>query len=609
MIWTIAYWTLLFLAITTAIYALFWDRPGFRGRPKLRCKKCWYDLTDSPGDLRIEPIQCSECGKKHPSRRAMGKTRRSKKWISVSLVFVMGSYTAAVWPRVSRFNYSNGILGAVPTPALILAIPLLPDEPGTMIDRNTQAAVIPYPQRPMFERIAHQLKIRLYESKDTSQFDHWLFMQVSKRQSPASLMEKSSIRGDLFIYVFEAWERQYRLTDADTRWASRVYELKILHTEYGLEQWFSYANVRVRKLLKTPDWRVQINRTLYEPKMLGRWQEWDGFYDLRPVGSQYERWDYNQRIFDQLFINNGFWGGTPPTTFDRTIKGRIYQGDKDVDIWWPVANINETVQFKISKIKKAGPDTPPPNNRLVTEIDGFKIASDQQIALDWLSKNIRVNISHIDRMAQFYQQTPLSFPDFFQFWVDPDKLKRARLPAFTFGGEIKVVLEVVPGGRYDGPMPSRRIEVMEGDAAWWALRDEMDKDGARIFEGKGERVSLHLQDGPHYLTINKNDSVANAYIEIRFGSSVLGEDGYRALADLGATRFITRTVQIPIRPSEYSSILRVIQARSNTLDIGYKDLYEEGEIDELLEKHHTSNYSYHRRDKDWTGFVTGGSAS
>lgn len=606
MIWTISYWILLTLAITALAYALFWNRPGWRGRPKLRCKKCYYDLTATPGDLKSAPIQCPECGKKHQSKRSMRKTKRSKKWIAFALLLYICSYTAGVWPRVSQYNYSNGILGAVPTPVLILAIPLLPEESGTKVDRNTTATAIPYPQRPMYERIAHQLKIRLYKADDTSKLDHWLFMQVARRQTPAALMEKRSIRGDMYIYVFEAWQRQYRLTETDQHWASAVHELEINHTEYGLPQWFSYANVRVRKLLTSQDWRVQINKILYEPKMLGDWQTWDGFYDLKPIGITYNgRWDYNHRIYDELMTTSGFGFGTAPTTFDRAIQGRLYEGDRHADIWWPVAHINRTAQFKTAKLTMTGPDTPPPHNRLITAIEGFKIADDQQAFTDWIAKNIRVEFESENETERIFQQEPKAFPDFIKLWVDQDKLKSTRLSAFTFGGDIKVVLEVVPGGRYDGPQPARRIEVMEAESTWWALRDKLDKDGIRIFEGRGQRVPLNLPDQVWFMNLNKNDTVAKAYIEIRFGSNVLGEDGYRALADLDATQFITQTVQIPIRSNEYYQILKTLQSRSNMIDIGYKDLYEDGEIDALLEKHNTQGYSYKRRDADRHGLDFG----
>ncbi len=49
MIWSIACWVLLALAVVVGLRALLWDRAGFRGRAALRCRKCFYDLTAMPG--------------------------------------------------------------------------------------------------------------------------------------------------------------------------------------------------------------------------------------------------------------------------------------------------------------------------------------------------------------------------------------------------------------------------------------------------------------------------------------------------------------------------------------------------------------------------------
>ena len=127
MIWSIFYWVLLVLAILVGLRALFWDRAGFRGRAELRCRKCWYDLTASPVGLRVDPIQCPECGKKHASRRAMRKTRRSKRWIMVALVLWMGAYGASVTPRVQKSGWGE----AVPRVVLVASLPFLAEEQGT----------------------------------------------------------------------------------------------------------------------------------------------------------------------------------------------------------------------------------------------------------------------------------------------------------------------------------------------------------------------------------------------------------------------------------------------------------------------------------------------
>lgn len=127
MIWTVFYWVLLLLAVGVGLRALFWDRAGFRGLAKLRCRKCWYDLTGSLGDIKENPIQCPECGKKHASRRAMRKTRRSKKWIAAALTLWVGAYAASVTPKVQKSGWG----AAVPRIVIVASLPFLSNEQGT----------------------------------------------------------------------------------------------------------------------------------------------------------------------------------------------------------------------------------------------------------------------------------------------------------------------------------------------------------------------------------------------------------------------------------------------------------------------------------------------
>jgi len=597
MFWIITYWTLLSFAIATAFYALFWDRPGWRGRPKLRCKKCWYDLTESPGDLRVEPIQCPECGKKHPSRKSMRKTRRSKKWIVIALVLFMGSYTAGVWPRVSKYNYSNGILGAVPTPVLILAIPTLPDEPGTKVDRNTPATAIPIKKRPMGERIAHQLMIRLYESKDTSQLDHWLFMRVAKRESASGLTDPTSIRGEVYRYVFDAWDRQRRLSYEEERWARSVYELEIKHAEYGIESEPAYANIRVRRLLDRGRWRVRIHKTLYETVRQTDWKTYNAFRELSPVDLQLHGWwDGAACIYDMNVRNNGFWGGSPPTTFERTISGTIYDGDPYADIWWPASEFEERIEYKIAEYTRnfAPAEVLPPGGRWsadeqwVVSMSGSNVIQDPKKHIAWIRSHIKVSFGH-DEDVPFGVGLPenlsLSVRDNFAL---KDKL---GVEPFTFGGTIKVVIQTREGGRIGDELAKEHMMVvMESDDAWWALRDELDKQGLHVFEGKWKRARLKVSRGfERYehggvfshggMTVAANDEVIGGFIEIRFGGKQGYSGGFRTLADLDAKQVLTAPVRLPLSRSKAGMLKHAVQ--SDTFRMGYKDLYTEEELKDI----------------------------
>lgn len=121
MIWTIAYWVLLVLGVVVGLRALLWDRAGFRGRAAVRCRKCWYDLSDS-GAL---PITCSECGHESKTQRSMTRVHRHKKIVIFGLVMVLAA------PTVLLFHgYRQGRLFVhVPSWVLIESLPYLPSRP------------------------------------------------------------------------------------------------------------------------------------------------------------------------------------------------------------------------------------------------------------------------------------------------------------------------------------------------------------------------------------------------------------------------------------------------------------------------------------------------
>lgn len=601
MIWSLLYWVLLSIALVVLLRGLLWDRAGFRGRPMRRCRKCWYDLTGADGDVSREPVVCPECGKGHKSKRSMRKTRRGKKWIVAAVICMLGGYTAGAWPRISRYNYANGWFGAVPTPVLIAVVPLMPDEAGTLPDRNGGGGG----KRPFWERVANQVKSRIYTPEHCTRFDRWLFHRVSRLDRPDQLTERSAIRGDVYLYVYQALARQDRMGFEEARWARSVHHLEIAHAPFIQHEWFAYAHVRIRRLVSDHQWRVQIDRSLYKPVRRGDWQSWDGFYDLRPVGiDNLDWWDFNQRIYSQLITYSGI-SIPPQTTLTHEVAGRIYEGDEHIDLWWPVVEFREDLSFGLTRAVKTVPVHGGTGwYERVESIKGYELIDEPEPYTEWLAKHLDVEIDHSDRYAWFHDRGSM-MPDRFRFYLPSDKGNRnPDLPAFTFGGLISVVLELVPGGRYDGPMPVKRIVPFHGEPAWWALRDDLDDDGNRVFTNNGHRVMLNQAERYSSPNVLVNDHLVSAYIEIRFGMEVLGDDGYRAIADLDAERFVARTVRIPLDSSNARRLAAPIKARSQSIDIGYKDLYEEGEIRALMEQYEAEGYSYRRRGSGgsgWTG--------
>lgn len=119
MIWTIAAWISLLLGLALIAHGLFWDRPGFRGRPARRCRRCDYDLTDA-GEV---PVKCTECGRVHRAEKSLRRVRRHKRVVAVGLVVLVGAGVLSQVPRGLRGELFRGM----PAWALVQLQPLFPE--------------------------------------------------------------------------------------------------------------------------------------------------------------------------------------------------------------------------------------------------------------------------------------------------------------------------------------------------------------------------------------------------------------------------------------------------------------------------------------------------
>jgi len=252
MIWILVYWVLLVLAIGVGLRGLFWDRAGFRGRAKLRCRKCWYDLSASPGDVEDGAIVCSECGKKHSSRRAMRKTRRSKRWIAVALVLWMGAYGVSVTPKVQKQGWG----AAVPRVLIVAALPFLSEEQGTGLDtpflklgiRPTKFDKFVLDQLP-FE---YGLSFFISDSDIYGWFSRRLVFLLARLESDETITDGTTAKGLAYRNLITGLVRSGKVAESQKRWAQGVE-----YIEFDLDQSFGpdevvQAHFQMRRLLLNP---------------------------------------------------------------------------------------------------------------------------------------------------------------------------------------------------------------------------------------------------------------------------------------------------------------------------------------------------------------------
>lgn len=274
MIWTIFYWALLVCSIGVGLWALLWDRAGFRGRASLRCKKCWYDLTASPGDLAEGPIVCPECGKGHKSRRMMRKTRRSKKWVAVALVLAMASHSVRVTPNVKK----RGWWAAVPSWVLIGSIHQVP---RFVKDPNTQWQAITYGRSSPFQRAMLDLSIR-NRAGELGWFDYQLAAWLARTEGEAGLCANAGdrsqgayARASVYRVLIEHGIAREKLGDYHEKWYRRLVHVSISSRPKWPEGARVYARVHINYAYS---WRAYGNRFIPPLKIRVRLERGEGEY-------------------------------------------------------------------------------------------------------------------------------------------------------------------------------------------------------------------------------------------------------------------------------------------------------------------------------------------
>jgi hypothetical protein len=100
-------------------FLIVWGFIGDRARGRIRCPRCWYDMSAA------QNLTCPECGKEAKDKRAFTKSRRPK-WPFVLATFFLstGGYTFSVSDRVAEHEEW---LAAVPTWFLMLGWDQLPE--------------------------------------------------------------------------------------------------------------------------------------------------------------------------------------------------------------------------------------------------------------------------------------------------------------------------------------------------------------------------------------------------------------------------------------------------------------------------------------------------
>jgi len=100
------------------VFTIIWALVGDRARGRVRCPKCWYDMSDTVG------LQCPECGRTAKNAKQFERARRPK-WAFVVALLLIGvsAYGLLVSKRVAMTDY----FAAVPSWVLMRGWDWLPE--------------------------------------------------------------------------------------------------------------------------------------------------------------------------------------------------------------------------------------------------------------------------------------------------------------------------------------------------------------------------------------------------------------------------------------------------------------------------------------------------
>lgn len=571
-------WILGLGGLVLLAFGLLWDRPGWRGRASLRCRKCWFDLTGTPGvrDLATfgavladgggseRAVVCSECGTKHRSVRSMRRVRRKRFVALAGCGLVVGAYLWSVWHRQSGVGW----IGLVPTPALIVSMKFVSDSPGDLQPHGQSKSSLPYPQRPVEELICHQVKTRLYDPDRCTRLDRLLMRWVAGSESVETLTEPTSYRGEAYRYVYDALHRQDRLGVDEKRWSERQIRMDLRPLDHQIHHQAWYARPRFRFLVNSQPTRVRLFGEMFSLRR-DEWQRRGGRRNADPDGwlhphrAEVDR--YMGPGWDGLiasranFIDNGVYFGFP-NGIPRRFDGRVFAGDSEADIWWPIMDLEETAEIRRLSWTRRNAVNPHPAaahfREIAETVPGFEIIQQPMPYVEWLEKYATVDLR--------WEETPDGGerPAGFMVRVQPDARKRwvmeARgdpvVPAFTFGGCGSLVVLAEPNDEkgvtrlINGkPPPPEYKTLLESNGAWWALRDRTNDEKEREFVERGmapfREDERRRFDWPN---AENGGRITEAWIVLYMGSSLMGSDAFRPLVDPEGERFLSEPIVLPL---------------------------------------------------------------
>lgn len=242
-------WMLALAGVGVGLWACLWDRAGWRGRARLRCRRCWHDLTGTPMVDRASvehPATCPECGREHRSRRAMRRTRRRWWGLAGALGLLVLGHAAAVAPAVR----ARGWVAAVPRVALVGWLPFMSEEQGTGISWVIGSAKTP----TRFDAaVLAELGVQYWPMGQEEDRLGWLSRRaaflLARAEPVAVITDGTTAKGRAYKSVITRVVRSGHAYGFEEAWAHSVAHIEVRADPEHAPDAVIYGGFSVRRLL------------------------------------------------------------------------------------------------------------------------------------------------------------------------------------------------------------------------------------------------------------------------------------------------------------------------------------------------------------------------
>lgn len=550
---TLLLWALGILAAVLVAVGFFWDRPGRRGRPALRCRKCWFDLTRAK-DLgkvsRDTPIVCPECGRGHHSMRSMMRTRRRRGWIAAALVVVIAFHAVRVGPAVK----ARGWIAGVPGVCVVAMVPLFSEEEGSSdpylpnmaFSRGGAAAPTP----TFGELVFDEMRVRLRGQGNGSALggpSRRLLFLLGRLESAETLTNPLTMKGTAYRSCVSVWVRDRRALSFEQSWARRQVVLEVtpsLPVYDGTT--LVYGRIRARHLSGEDAWLSNSYHARFQVRQYAN--AITGFFPISGPGRTVAEWrelfryDWTIKVDrdgervpddnDLHLVPLGYLRTSSDGGYSVEFGGRVAWSEADRFRWRPpgAGDITAVAEIPDDQVVPL-----PPTTQSAQAESWIRSRIEPELCLDYDESGERF------RPALWFKRRD---------YGHDTKYEHGML----FGGRVEIRVRL----RDAGPGAMRTLATLDRNNQWWLVEASREPKSIEEWRVATVRHPVTVDRSPrwlkHWYGMRKSYNETNQLVVCITGPSIQPSSHTDFKGLFGADEIYTGDIEIPIRqwtPDEF----------------------------------------------------------